>query len=78
MKRIFDPRVMLILSITVFGSIGLFVKAIPLASGEIALYRAILAAALIGIVRLITRQRISFKNKKRASVASYLGSRYGL
>ena len=56
---------MLILSMTVFGSIGLFVKAIPLASGEIALYRAILAAALIGIFLLITRQRIPFKKIKK-------------
>ena len=56
---------MLRLSMTVFGSIGLFVKAIPLASGEIALYRAILAAALIGIFLLITRQRIPFKKIKK-------------
>lgn len=65
MKRIFDPRIMLILSMTVFGTIGIFVKAIPLSSGEIALYRALLAAALIGIFLLITRQKISFEKIKK-------------
>ncbi len=65
MKRIFDPRVMLILSMTVFGTIGIFVKAIPLSSGEIALYRAVLAAALIGVFLLITRQSIPFKKIKK-------------
>ena len=43
-----SPRAMLVMSMTVFGTIGLFVRNIPLASGEIALYRAVLAALLIG------------------------------
>lgn len=56
---------MLILSMTVFGTIGLFVKSIPLASGEIALWRAVLAAALIGIFLLVTKQKIPFKKIKK-------------
>ena len=65
MKRKLDPRIMLVISMTVFGTIGLFVKNIPLSSGEIALWRAVLAAALIGIFLLITRQKIPFKQIKK-------------
>lgn len=53
-------RNMLILSMAVFGTIGLFVRNIPLASGEIALYRAVLAAMLIGAYLLIGGQRIDW------------------
>ncbi len=65
MRKIFDPRLRLILSMITFGTIGLFVKSIPLSSGEIALYRAVLAALLIGLFLLITRQRIPFKSIKK-------------
>lgn len=49
----------------VFGTIGLFVRNIPLPSGEIALYRAILAAILIGIFLLVTKQKIPFGKIKK-------------
>ncbi len=52
---------MLILSMTIFGTIGLFVRNIPAASGELALYRAILAAVLIGVYFLVTGQKIPFR-----------------
>ena len=57
MKRL-SPRGMLIMSMTVFGTIGLFVRNIPLASGEIALYRAVLAALLIGGFLLLKGQKL--------------------
>ena len=65
MNQIKSARVMLIVSMTVFGTIGLFVRNIPLASGEIALYRAVLAAVLIGLYLLCTKQRIPFKKIKK-------------
>lgn len=65
MKRKLDPRLLLIISMATFGTIGLFVKGIDLSSAEIALWRAVLAAALIGIFLLITKQRIPFKKIKR-------------
>ena len=58
-------RILLILSMTVFGTLGLFVRYIPLSSGELALYRAILAALLIGVYLLITGQKIPFRSIKR-------------
>jgi RarD protein len=65
MKKIFDPRVMLITSMGIFGTISVFVRNISLSSGEIALYRAVLAALLIGAFLLLTKQKISFTNAKK-------------
>ena len=53
-------RLMLLLSMTVFGTLGLFVKYIPLPSGELALYRALMAALLIGAYLFFSRQSIPF------------------
>ena len=55
----------MIISMTVFGTLGLFVRNIPLSSGELALSRAVLAIALIGIYLLVTRQRIPFSAIKK-------------
>ncbi len=55
------PRLYMVIAMAVFGTLGLFVKNIDLASGEIALYRAVLAAMLIGLFLLVTRQRIPWK-----------------
>ena len=65
MKKLLDARAMLIASMTVFGTIGLFVRNINLPSGEIALYRAVLAAILIGGFLLVTKQKIPFKKIKK-------------
>lgn len=65
MKKDIKYRLMLIVSMTVFGTIGLFVRGIPLSSGELALYRAILAAALLGLFLLIGKQKMRFPNSKR-------------
>ncbi len=49
-------RLFLILSMAIFGTIALFVRNIPLASSEIALYRAVLAILLIGFVLLLQKK----------------------
>ena len=49
----------------IFGTISVFVRNIPLFSGEIALYRAVLAAILIGLYLIVTKQKISFTNAKK-------------
>jgi len=58
-------RLMLIASMTIFGTIGVFVRNIPVTSGELALYRAILAAVLIGVYLLVTKQSIPFGKIKK-------------
>ena len=65
MKKVMNPRLMLIASMTIFGTLGIFVRNIPVSSGELALYRAVLAALLIGAFLLFTKQRIPFSNIKK-------------
>ena len=49
------PRIKLISAMLIFGSIAVFVKNVPLPSAEIALFRACLAIAVIGLVLLVKR-----------------------
>ena len=65
MKKTRSPRLMLIVSMAIFGTLGIFVRNIPVSSGELALYRAILAAFLIGIFLLVTKQRIPIANIRK-------------
>lgn len=65
MKKIMTPRLMLILSMAVFGTLGLFVRNIPVSSGELALYRAVLAALLIAAYLAVTGQKIPFAQIKK-------------
>lgn len=59
MQNIISPRFMLITSMAIFGTLGPFVRNIAVSSGELALYRAILAALLITGFLLITKQKIT-------------------
>ena len=55
-------RLSLILSMAAFGTLAPFVRNIAVTSGELALYRAILAAILIGTFLILTRQTIPFRS----------------
>ncbi len=65
MNRKNAARWMLILSMTIFGTLGPFVRNISVSSGELALYRAIMAACLIGVFLLATGQRIPLGKIKK-------------
>lgn len=65
MNKLKSPRLMMIFSMAIFGTLGLFVRNIPVSSGELALYRAILAALLIAVYLGITKQKIPFANIKK-------------
>ena len=65
MKALFSPKIAFIFSMVVFGTIGLFIRNIPLSSGEISLYRAILATLLILVFIIATKQKIPFKDIKK-------------
>ena len=65
MKKTMNPRLMLTVSMAIFGTLGPFVRNIPVSSGELALYRAVLAAILIAVFLAATRQRIPFANIKK-------------
>lgn len=65
MKRFWDSRMMLILSMAIFGTLGPFVRLIALPSGAIALCRAIMAATMIGLFLLLKREKIPFHAIKK-------------
>lgn len=56
------PKILMAISMTIFGTLPVFVRNIPLSSAEIALYRAVLAAMLTGAYLAVTKKRIVFKN----------------
>lgn len=58
-------RLMLSASMAIFGTLSVFVRNIPLPSGELALYRAVLAALLIGGYLLLTRQKLDLAGIRR-------------
>ena len=65
MKRSLGYKIMFMSAMAVFGTIGLFVKSVNVSSGELALYRALMATVLIGGFMLCTRQRIVFREIRR-------------
>ena len=60
-----SPRLMLAFSMAVFGTLGIFTRNINVSSGELALYRAVLAALLIIIYFAATGQRPGLRDTKR-------------
>ena len=65
MKKLFNSQFIYIVSMAIFGTIGLFVKNVGLTSGEIALYRAVLAIILISLFLIITKRKIPLKDIKK-------------
>ena len=55
-------------AMAIFGTLGPFVRNIAVSSGELALYRAILAAVLIGGYLLVTQQKIPVASLKKELV----------
>ena len=62
MKNTKSARLSLIVSMATFGTLAPFVRNIAVSSGELALYRAILAAILIGVFLMVTNQHIGWKS----------------
>jgi drug/metabolite transporter (DMT)-like permease len=60
-----SPRFMMVTAMAIFGTLGPFVRNIAVSSGELALYRAILAALLITGFLLLTKQKIPFAAIKK-------------
>ena len=65
LKRAISPKLMLMMSMAVFGTLGLFVRNIPVSSGELALYRAVLAVFMLLAYFLVTGQKIPFRAIKK-------------
>ncbi len=62
MTNSLKPRLMIALSMAIFGTIAIFVRNIPLSSAQLALCRALIASVLIGLFLIFSGQRINFKS----------------
>ncbi|WP_418746436.1 DMT family transporter [Frisingicoccus sp.] len=60
-----NAKAMLSISMAIFGTLGIFTRNIAVSSGELALYRAVLAAMLIAVYLVGTKQKINFKAIKK-------------
>lgn len=65
-------KLFMVLSMVIFGSVALFVKKVGLGSGEIALYRSLIALILIGVYLLANKQKIDFKSIKKDILLLFL------
>lgn len=57
-----SAKLMLSISMIIFGTIGAFTRAIDVSSGELALYRAVMAVILLVGFFALTRQKIDIKS----------------
>lgn len=66
-------------SMTIFGTIALFVRGIGISSGALALCRAVLAGGIIGLFLLLTGERIDFSAiKKQLGLLLLSGAALGI
>ena len=61
MDQLKKSRMKLIAAMVIFGTLGPFVRHIPVSSGVLALCRALMAAAVLGAYLLITKQPLGLK-----------------
>lgn len=60
-----EAKLKIIISMSIFGTLAIFVRNIPLSSGEIALFRAVIAAVVIIIFKFISGKRILLSDIKK-------------
>lgn len=65
MKKENISKALMAFAMLIFGTLAPFVRNINVSSGELALYRAVMAALLVGVFLLVTRQKIPFKSIKK-------------
>lgn len=79
MKKETNAKIMLSISMAIFGTLGLFTRNISVSSGELALYRAIMATALVAIYFVITKQKVNLKEiKKELVILLFSGMAMGI
>ncbi len=65
MSPLSSSKIKLISSMLIFGTIGIFVKYIPLPSSVIALARGLIGALFLIIVALVSHKKLSFANARK-------------
>ncbi len=64
MKKEDPARLMLIISMVIFGTLSIFVRNIGISSGELAFCRAAVASVLIGLMLALRKEKIALPNGK--------------
>lgn len=79
MKKLKSPRAMIVIAMVAFGTLGPFVRNIPVSSGELALYRAVLASVLLGVYLAVTKQPLKLKTiRKELPLLLFSGMAMGI
>ncbi len=65
MKKVNNAKGLMAVAMFIFGTLAPFVRNINVSSGELALYRAVLAALLVGSFLLLSKQKISVGSIKK-------------
>ena len=65
MKKENTAKGLMAVAMFIFGTLAPFVRNINVSSGELALYRAVLAALLVGGYLLVTKQKLSLRSIKK-------------
>lgn len=60
-----SSRLMFVSAMAIFGTLAPFVRKIGVSSAELSLYRALLAAVLIGVFLLVTKRKLPVKTLKK-------------
>ena len=68
MKKESTAKLLMAVAMFIFGTLAPFVRNINVSSGELALYRAVLAAVLVGGFLLVTKQSLSLSGIKKELV----------
>ncbi len=79
MNHLKSSRVMIAISMVIFGTLAPFVRNIAIRSEELALCRAVMAAIMIGIFLLATKQKLNLKGiKKELPLLFFSGMAMGI
>ena len=74
-----NAKSMMIASMAIFGTLGVFTRNITVTSGKLALYRAVLAISLIAVYLVCTKQNINLKaSKKELVLLLFSGAAIGI
>ena len=68
MRKDVIAKILMTAAMFIFGTLAPFVRNISISSGELALYRAVMAAATVGIFLILTKQKISLRSLKKESL----------
>lgn len=79
MKTRMNAKVMLSIAMAIFGTLAIFTRNISVSSGELALYRAIMASILLTGYLAITKQKVGFRAiKKEIPLLLFSGMAMGI